>query len=150
MLRNKTLTGSDSRITSYMVVVFGLIIGLVVTSCNSGGGSGVAGPSASAPGSVTIMSQRDTDGDGQIDLVEPDDDNDRTPDSADLDDDNDGIYDYDEEDSDHDGTINDHDDDYVEIEGTVESVNGSGFVIYGYDVTVDDDTAKVLDVRLGE
>ncbi|MDH3216712.1 MAG: DUF5666 domain-containing protein [Candidatus Krumholzibacteria bacterium] len=109
----------------------------LLSSCSS---DSPTGPGSSAPGSMTIMSQRDTDGDGMIDLVDPDDDNDGESDDMDSDDDNDGIPDDQEEDSDDDGTIDDHDDDFVKIEGTISAKGDSQIVVFNIVVRINAET----------
>lgn len=136
---NQNRPKSIFRIAWLGIALFGFLLVGVLSSCNSGSVSGTSA-STTASGSVMQMSQRDTDGDGIIDLSDSDDDNDSIPDSLDSDDDNDGIDDDDECDSDNDGVIDDHDDDYLEIHGTVSAVGTDSFVLYGYTIVVDQHT----------
>lgn len=91
-------------------------------------------------GSKSVASQRDTDGDGIIDILDPDDDNDGIPDELDSDDDNDAIPDTLEDDHDGDGIINDHDNDFVKIEGFIERLFNHSLVVFGTVIHVSDGT----------
>merc|ERR1712142_845657 len=59
----------------------------------------------------------DFDGDGILDIIDPDDDNDGTPDEADDDDGNDGILDEDDPDDDNDGVPDELDNDQEDFDG---------------------------------
>lgn len=139
MQTHNTRSNSFGTAAAIGLFLLMLVLTAALSSCGSSGGGSITGP-AGPTGSITIMSQRDTDRDGVIDLSDPDDDNDGLPDVSDDDDDNDGTNDEDEMDSDDDGVINDHDDDYVEITGLVSSVGDESFVLYGYTVMVDNKT----------
>lgn len=122
------------------VVVILVASGMFLSSCKD---SSPTGPSAQATGSMTIMAQRDTDGDGIIDIVDADDDNDGTPDDMDSDDDNDGTPDDQEADHDGDGIIDDHDDDCAEVKGAISSIDGNSMVVYNVTINVDPQMTKI-------
>jgi hypothetical protein len=77
----------------------------------------------------------DFDGDGVIDLLDPDDDNDGIPDGEDNDDDNDGILDEDDDDDDNDGIPDSRD-------GNPEDFDGDGILNHEDD---DDDNDGIND-----
>ncbi len=125
------------RITAPFAILIVFAVSLFLGSCGS---SSITGASGGPLGSMLISSQRDTDGDGLIDIVDPDDDNDGIPDSLDPDDDNDGIPDDMEEDRDGDDVIDDHDDNFVELKGFIESISGTDLTVFGTVVHVSDST----------
>ena len=134
----KSLTRIDLKTLGVMILLMAFVV--AASSCSSDSVSGPPTNAGDPSGSFTRMSQRDTDGDGILDLSDSDDDNDGVDDDEDVDDDNDGIMDDDENDSDEDGVIDDHDDDYVELKGTITSVGTDSFVAFGFTVLVDDTT----------
>jgi hypothetical protein len=135
---SKWLTHINLKSLGVMIALLAFVV--AASSCSS---DSVSGPPANAgdpTGSFTRMSQRDTDGDGILDVSDSDDDNDGIDDDEDVDDDNDGILDEDEQDSDDDGILDDNDDDYVELKGKITSMGTNSFVAYGFTVLTDDDT----------
>merc|ERR1712002_1202136 len=66
---------------------------------------------------ITHRGSLDFDGDGILDIIDPDDDNDGKPDDEDDDDDNDGIADEDDPDDDNDGVPDEDDNDQEDFDG---------------------------------
>lgn len=122
----------------FFAILAAFIASILLVSCGS---DSITGSLQNGQAGYRIMaSQRDTDGDGIIDIIDTDDDNDGIPDDLDSDDDNDGILDDDEEDLDGDDIIDDHDDNFMELEGFIENKSSSSLVVFGTMVLVNDST----------